>query len=349
MRIQRRIVGFRRVLLPLFLLGGLTACQPSERHVTPAFYHWQTQLELSETEKHALKELAVERIYAKFFDVVWQPPTAVPTAEIRINSSSLPATVQIIPTIYVTNETLVNSTEDGLTELSINIIKKINTLAAQIPNFQLDELQIDCDWTLTTRTKYFQLLTTLKQRLPHTALSVTIRLHQIKYKNKTGIPPVARGVLMFYNTGDLQDWTSENTILELAEAKRYVRELADYNLPLDIALPIFQWGVVYREERMFKLINGLTATELHDRTRFTQLTDHRYTVAKSTYLRGHYLYQHDKIRLENVSATTLRESAKLLAPLINNNDFQLLFYHLDSLVLVQHPSATLQAIQREFE
>ncbi|MFK7933482.1 MAG: hypothetical protein AB8G22_08225 [Saprospiraceae bacterium] len=324
------------------------SCQPTERQVTPAFYHWQTNLNLNSTEQNALQELSANRIYAKFFDVSWNGNSAVPTAEIIINASSIPDSILVIPTIYITNETLVEIPDSKLAGLVNNIIKKINTLTAQIPNFRFTELQIDCDWTLTTREKYFQLLKLLAEELPTTNLSATIRLHQIKYKNKTGIPPVQRGVLMFYNTGNLKKWESENTILELTEAKRYIAALADYDMPLDVALPIFHWGVTYREGRLFKLINGLTATELSDTTRFTQINSIRYAVTKSTYLRGHYLYQNDKIRLENISTETLRASAELLSSRMNNDNFQLLFYHLDSTTLARHSVEELKNIQHQF-
>lgn len=332
----------------IVLLICIVACQPNERHVTPAFYHWQTNLDLNSTEQIALEQLAAQRIYAKFFDVIWDGNQAVPTAEIYINSSSLPDSTEVVPTIYITNKTLVQIKENAIADLAKNIIKKVNTLAQQIPDFQLIELQIDCDWTLKTRAKYFQLLQLLKKENASLLLSATIRLHQITYKDKTGIPPVQRGVLMFYNTGNLQNWESENTILETKEAEKYISNLADYDLPLDVALPIFQWGVVYREGRLFKLINQLTATELQDTTRFTEIAPNRFAVAKSTYLRGHYLYQNDHIRLENVTSNTLRASADLLAPRMNNADFQLLFYHLDSATLVQHPVVELREIGERF-
>ncbi|MEL7021946.1 MAG: hypothetical protein AAGK47_10070, partial [Bacteroidota bacterium] len=171
-----------------------------------------------------------------------------------------------------------------------------------------------------------------------------IRLHQIKYWQKTGIPPVKKGVLMLYNTGKLEDWESENTILEIAVAKKYLSQLTDYKLPLDVALPIFEWGVVYREHRLFKLLHALDAAALRDTSRFTAVGDQRFSVNKSTYLRGHYLYRGDQIRLESVSAETLRESVQLVAPLIHHGDMQLLFYHLDTSTLRRHPATALQQL-----
>ncbi len=62
------------------------------------------------------------------------------------------------------------------------------------------EIQIDCDWTERTRNAYFQLLTALKREpfLQGKILSATIRLHQVKYVQRSGIPPADRGRVCFF-------------------------------------------------------------------------------------------------------------------------------------------------------
>ncbi len=73
-------------------------------------------------------------------------------------------------------------------------------------------LQIDCDWTTKTAPKYFYFLQQIREKLDAhedggtfaslAMLSATIRLHQVKYPEKSGMPPVDKGVLMFYNMGE---------------------------------------------------------------------------------------------------------------------------------------------------
>lgn len=342
-------MAFRLSHFCYLLIIFVISCQPKERQVVPAFYHWKTTFNITTLEQDLLQQLGAKNIYAKFFDVDWKDNAPAPTAEIIIHPTTLPDSTSIIPTIYITNQTFVNLPEQKIDDLAENIIRKINTLAAQIPNYQLTEIQFDCDWTIRTRDKYFQFLKKIRTTaVKHIQLSATIRLHQIKYADKTGIPPIDRGVLMFYNTGDLKNWKSHNTILEIAEAKKYIDRLPTYRLPLDIALPIFNWGVVYRDERLFKLINGLGVASLMDTTRFTKIDVQRYEVIKSTYLGGHYLYRNDKIRLEKINPMVLQTASTLLAPLVNNDDFQLLFYHLDSTNITRHPYTELYEIQQRF-
>ncbi|MGG2305049.1 hypothetical protein ACE4Z6_26875, partial [Salmonella enterica] len=93
--------------------------------------------------------------------------------------------------------------------------------------------QIDCDWTLGTKEKYFSLLKRIKERMA-LPLSCTIRLHQVKYQAKTGVPPVDRGMLMYYNMGHVEGATETNSIYDPANADKYVSYVKDYPLPLDV-------------------------------------------------------------------------------------------------------------------
>ena len=57
-----------------------------------------------------------------------------------------------------------------------------------------NSIQIDCDSTISTKEKYFNLLVFLSDYID--CVSATIRLHQINYFRVTGVQTVNRGVLM---------------------------------------------------------------------------------------------------------------------------------------------------------
>ncbi|MEZ4901823.1 MAG: hypothetical protein R2822_08725 [Spirosomataceae bacterium] len=64
------------------------------------------------------------------------------------------------------------------------MVQKITTNA---PHLLWKEVQIDCDWTVATKAKYFRLLQQISALLPPSViLSATIRLHQIKFYRTTG-------------------------------------------------------------------------------------------------------------------------------------------------------------------
>lgn len=258
--------------------------------------------------------------------------------------------VEIIPTVFITNRTLVNIKEEDLADLAQKIGQKLIGQLADFPNCILKEIQFDCDWSKSTRQKYFSLLNLLKRELMTVdiQLSVTIRLHQIKYATETGIPPVERGMLMYYNMGKVQEQTTENSILDNQIGQQYLANLKKYPLPLDLALPLFKWGVLFRDNKMIKLLNQQKEAELADSKRFRKVDENHWEVIKSTYLDGVYLYENDEIRLEQVKMKELRAAADLLHAQLKRIDRSIVFYHLDSMVLKDYEVTDLNQILLKF-
>ncbi len=333
----------------LFLFNN---CQSKEIEITPAFYHWQTKLHLSEYEKAYLSNLSSQKIYPKFFDVDWdfnqQKPIALASL---IVSDELPKALILVPTVFITNRTLVQLSTDELPDLANKIVQKLTNQIALFPNTTIQEIQFDCDWTQSTKSNYFELLALLNQAFKPKGirLSATIRLHQIKYAQKTGVPPVERGMLMYYNMGNVQKETTNNSILDNTIGAKYLSQLADYPLPLDLALPLFQWGVLFRNNKMIKLLNQLTASELRDSQRFMKIDKNHWEVIKSTYLNGIYLYKNDHIRLEKSELPDLEVAADLLQKQLKIDNRTIAFYHLDSTLIQQFEVVDLKAIIGKFE
>lgn len=332
-------------LLVLFLLLiAFSACDapPPDR----AFYHWQTEWRLSETELTYLEQLKVQKIYVKFFDVDWDASRqqAIPKATLIGDIQQYP-NLNIVPTIFITNRTMANLDLSAVNELALKITKKIQEVAK---GYAFTAWQIDCDWTVSTRENYFFLLRTLKTQLPNCQLSVTLRLHQAKFPKQTGVPPVDRVMLMYYNMGDIDDWTSENSIYNAQTAKQYVASINDYRLPMDVVLPLFQWGIVYRDGELFKIIPDLEEAVLEEKTRFQMIEEGRYKVSTSTYLEGHYLYIGDQIRLEKIDEEDVKEMMQQLNRYLPNAKRTLAFYHLDEQIMERWDRAFLEGIWEGF-
>lgn len=334
----------------LFLAFFTNSCQQQTVETTAAFYHWQTNFELSKTETNYLQQLSIQKIYPKFFDVDWdfnqQEPVALAPISIPSELPSALILIEIIPTVFITNRTLVQLSPEQLPDLAAKIVQKLTVQMEAFRVNKIQEIQLDCDWSQNTKTKYFRLLTLLNNAFEARGiyLSATIRLHQIKYAQKTGVPPVKRGILMYYNMGEVQKITTVNSILDNTIGAKYLSKLADYPLPLDIALPLFQWGVLFRKDKMIKLLNQLSTTELVDAQRFTQINKNHWEVIKSTYLNGVYLYKGDKIRLEKSELTDLKKAAELLQKYLKIDTRSIVFYHLDSTVLHHFKVEDLAAI-----
>ncbi len=341
----------RRTLFSLLILR-LFSCQEPQHKVplspTPAFYHWQTHLSLTASERAYLDSLGLRRLYAKFFDVDWDAgsQSALPLAQIRIDTQHLDG-LEIVPTIFITNRCMINLPKGEIGELAKNINDLIHRLGGQLTSWQPREIQLDCDWSSKSRDKYFELIQQLRQLNTNWSItfSSTIRLHQLKYAEQTGIPPVDRGMLMFYNMGDLEDWNEPNSILNLEKAEPYLTE--NYTLPLDLALPIFHWGVIFRESELVHLSTALEASALRDTLRFHKIGEGRFRVLKSTYLDGYYLYKDDLIRLEGIDQSTLLAASQMLSKQMNQSEPWVAFYHLDSSTIKNFSYESLRACMQE--
>lgn len=310
---------------------------PKPKDVTRAFYYWKSTFQLSGYEKQALQRYAVQRLYVKFFDVDWDMATrsAVPKATIRFAETP---TVEVIPTVFITNRTLEKLSWGGVDELAGKIVAKIDNLtpAPLLKKGEGEsEVQIDCDWSLATRAKYFRLLTQLKKKLPAaTRLSATIRLHQIKFYRTTGVPPVERGMLMYYNMDDWKNPKTENSILDLTVAGRYADYVSDYPLPLDLVLPMFRWAVVYRNGRFLRFVNHLTHQQLSTHPLFQKSSlSNAYSVRQNGSFLGIPVRRSDLFRVEESTVENLKISTQTLAQEIQNTKATFALYHLDSLNL----------------
>jgi hypothetical protein len=174
-------------------------------------------------------------------------------------------------------------------------------------------------------------------------LSVTIRLHQVKYPQKTGLPPADRGVLMCYNVGKLDGSNTQNSILDLDIVRGYAPALATYPLPLDLALPAFAWGVLKRDGRVLKLLNEVSQKSFQNPD-FEPITSNTWRVKKARYYSGTYLYEGDEIRLEQISQDLLQKATQELGQYFQGKRYTLLLYHLHEQLEATFPAQSLQKI-----
>ena len=337
------------LLLACFSLLLMNCSSEYGRTIVPSIYHWKTKFDPTEEEKAFLDSLGVQKLYTRFFDVDWssEKKNAVPLASLKWKN--LPdGDYEWVPTVYITNRTLIQLPADQIPQLAQRIAQRIQQIADTL---KFQEIQLDCDWSDKSRDNYFQLIERMYDQFEENPIqiSATIRLHQVKFAERTGIPPVDRGMLMFYNMGDVTETTTQNSILDLETAENYLINFENYPLALDVALPLFSWGVVFRNDKAIQLLNNLRTQQLSDDERFTFLSDNRVKVRKSTYLNGFYLYKNDVIRVEEVPIEEIEAAAELIAPLLKQDSLCVSFYHLDTPTIQRYKHEQLENIYRLFD
>ena len=235
----------RSLLLMMLLLLAMIACEKQSSRKTlesgNAVYYWRTDLRLDSAEKAFLAQYHINKVYCRYFDVVRNDDgEPKPNATISF-SDTLPDSIEIIPTVYIT-ENCMHETHEGLAEKIVKRIQQMNE-TNDIKNVR--EIQIDCDYTSKSRKRYYQFLEEVRKFWGET-LSTTIRLHQLSME----APPVDYGVLMIYNTGDPQKWEERNPILDIRDVQPYLKRLDAYPLPLAAAYPVYQWIRTIRNIRV---------------------------------------------------------------------------------------------------
>lgn len=319
------------------------ACRkPAPRQVTPAFYYWQTSFETTPKTNTYLDSFACKKLYIKFLDIGNTSGTIEPLARLDIRDTSDLQQWNIVPAIFITNAVFKNISPKQTEWL----VQKIAESLAASPLYAAQEIQFDCDWTASTHEAFFLFLKKMKAAWPDKILSATIRLHQYKFPGQTGVPPVSRGMLMFYNTGDIESEATENSIIQIQDAQKYVQGAgAKYPLPLDVALPVFSWTLVFREGTFWKIIQGVPA-DMSDTTRFenTRPDQTRFQVKKGTFLSGHYLRPGDHLRVETVSPELLLATAELAAKTDLARDATVAFFQLDTATTQRYPPKLMQEV-----
>jgi hypothetical protein len=321
----------------------LAACQQTAPNtIAPAFYYWKQAWDTNSTEETALKNLPAKRLYVKLFDVTTSANGHILPVAVLKNKAPLPADMEIVPVVFLMNE--IWAIRDSA--LPAKVAELVAQLCENIPAAQIREIQLDCDWTQSTKAAYFAFIQQVKKShfFKDRKISATIRLYQLKYENKTGVPPVDKGLLMCYNMGNMRKPGEHISILELSTLNDYIgsKTVSNYSLPLDIALPLFEWQILFRQGLNYE---GLVRdVKLSDSSIFTKTSEHLYTVKKDTILNGYRLKQHDIIRHEFVNANTLRKAARQIAQQLPSGNRAVVFYHLDSLILRNYPLNELQEI-----
>jgi hypothetical protein len=319
-------------------------CAPRQHEVNRSFYYWKQRCYIYENDKRVLDTLNISTFYVKTMDVDYSELSgAIPSSTVYYSGYNLPDSISLVPVVYITNRTFLKLDMKSSEELAYKVYRKIGQVIGN-DSVRVSEIQIDCDWNSSSRDKYFAFLKSLKT-ITDMPLSATIRLHQVKYRSKTGVPPVDKGMLMFYNMSPATKNTSLNSIIDIEEAKKYVNSnTAGYPLQLDAALPLFCWAKAFRGEKLIGLLNYTGDKEMQSLKFFRQEEMHSYRSIADTVYAGIYFRKGDLIRVEEPSAEQLEEAAEITSDFIGNEKLNVAFYHWDTTLINKYGYETLSRI-----
>jgi len=313
----------------VFYLFFLASCAQIETE--RSLYLWKVNQELTLNDTEFFTENKINNLYIRFFDVgIDSKGIPLPKGELKYSGVSL-ANFHLIPTIFIENDVFRNKENAEIIELGDNIYKKIKTIIDNKFNSKkLASIQFDCDWTESTKDNYFFFLENFQNKYNNVELSVTIRLHQIKYQQDTGIPPVKKGTLMYYNMGEIKEYEEKNSILNNEIGALYINDETDYPLELSLALPVYSWGIWYKNTKLKKLIYSINEHTIKDLSFLTKQENNLFEVNKDTVFDDKYLRNGDIIRLEIPTTQELELAKSICSPLQNNSQPEIILFSYDT-------------------
>lgn len=314
-----------KILKILWVLFFIVSCNKKENHPY-TFYYWKTNLKLDQDEKKVLDQASVSFLYTRFFDVDKASGKFQPVAVIT-KDKSFQTDKQIVPTVFITNQTMLGISQEEISFLAESIHHLVQRKAEEYHLKVNNEIQIDCDWTAGTRDDYFKFLKELK-RVSGKNITCTLRLHQVKDKKQTGIPPVEKVYLMCYSTSSPLEKSDKNSILDVNTLKSYLSKIEDYPIKnIEVALPIYSWGIITNHLGKHKLINALSKKDLEN-PNFKKISAHEVEIMKDGFYFRNYLNKGFKIKVEEITDEQLEDVTNFLEKKIQH--FNIIYYQLDS-------------------
>ncbi len=249
-------------LLSLFtLIFGLYKLRyPTIIHPVRAVYHWKTHFswgyENDQFQQKFITDHQISKVYVKMLDVDWNEAIGIfPSSKTNVTyyNPNQQDSAEYIPVVYISAKALAMLEPKDIAAYANRFLKHALRIETYLEH-PVSEIQVDCDWTKSTKEIYFQLIREMRKLAPKYKFSATIRLYPYKYVSELGVPPVDRGMLMLYNLKNARVLSADNSIFSFQEARKYVSTKTTYPIPLDFALPAFSWCTVFRNGSFYKVL-----------------------------------------------------------------------------------------------
>jgi hypothetical protein len=349
---------FYLLLLPFLFFACNTNNKPPQKVAFPSFYAWKTTFKNDAFQAKTLEDYEVKRLYIKYADIDFREGKgAIPVSKTDLNFDSFPKKIAIIPVFFIVNRVFLKINESESDSLARSILRYFDAVTPM--NYTVPEIQIDCDWSEKTRDAYFLFLKQIKAQLNQfpkgeiPILSATIRLHQVKYRKNSGIPPVDRGMLMLYNFESPSKKELHNSIISTSAAAQYLPQKnpspfsrppstvlrqpssvsrqpsSVYPLPLDAALPLFAWGLHFKDQELKSFIHDFRKVNADSCTFLKCVCENIFRVKSDTSCFASYFRTGDWVRTESAKFETISEVWDLAKPVIPNDTCHLVFFDLN--------------------
>ncbi|MFK8164558.1 MAG: hypothetical protein AB8H12_19085 [Lewinella sp.] len=300
-----------RIIMTCCLLVVIISCKKPNiiEADRPGIYYWKTTWELNAERQEALRAAGARQLFVRCFDVDWNfnLSEAQPKGMLQLPDSLVIADgLTLNPVVYIVERVFRQAVDPD--KLARQIGQTIERMSVDYAALRAaSRWQIDCDWTPTSRDRYFAFLRALQRQFPDKVINVTIRLHQYREREDNGVPPVSEGLLMCYNMEPVGKAKTQNAIYREDLLLGYLKA-PSYPLPLDAGLPVFAWGAAFRDDLFLGIVPPPAAVPGF----LDAVGENRFLVLKDTTLPEIFLRPGDDVRYDGASEYNLLKAAELL-------------------------------------
>jgi hypothetical protein len=331
------------LFLPVIALGFFRT-EEKAPVVIPSAFRWKNSYWLEGGEEQAITRNGIQRVYHKLLDIDWNPANgAHPVSVVRIpyqwrnyseRRGNWTDQVELVPCIYITNNTFLKLDDGGTDLLARNLLRK---LRMELPE-RVHGVLLDCDWSPKSKDRFFRLTRIMNDSLD-VPLTVTVRLHQYAQPAKTGVPPADRGMLMPYNVSTITEPGDVNSIFDRATAEPYFAHAKPYPLPLDIGLPAFSWGVQFRNGAFVGVLQDQQVQDALSLGLLTGETNGTLQVTQENNEHMPQLHLGDVVRVERMTPEVIAQVVELARTAVNSDTLAVAYFELGT--------GTFQRMSRE--
>ena len=139
-----------------------------------------------------------------------------------------------------------------------------------------------------------------------------------------------------------------NSIYDRNIANNYIGSIKNYPLSINIALPIFSWGIQIRDGKVIELINKLDINKLYDKSYFKVDGKNRFQVIQDNYTFGTFYKSGDIIKFEIITPYELIEMSSDLYENAKEIPEEIIFYDLDEFNIKKYENDIYKKVASRF-
>lgn len=360
----------KKIILFSFVAFSFLSCKKDKKFdVIKSFCYWKTDSYFGQEEDSLAKQMKLKHMYVRFFDVDWNPYAEEAQPVATIYNIRITDGLKITPSIFITNDVLLNSSKSQLDVLSERMairIKKLidkyqtekaSTLAYKIADADYEkqkgnavQSRLNTDSiTIAEKPKFEKDIQELLFDCDWTESSKDNYFYLLeKLKSKFPNYKIASTIRLWQykyyekagvppvDKGLLMCYNMTNpTEYKTKNSIGTSDELADYithdkyPLELDIALPLFSWSVLFRGGEFKGVISEYQDFEKSPII-FKKTDENKYTLQDDIQIGKFYARNGDEIKIEKISDDEIEDMIEIITEKVKiSNTTKVTFFSFD--------------------